>query len=173
MQIIFLPNWLTILSFIIIWPMIQVLISMVGNWIPDKYFNADSFWYRTHRCENGSRFYEKVLRIKLWKRWLPDGAKAFKVGFAKGELKETDEAYLKAFIAETCRAEFVHTIQILPFWVFGLWAPAFVIWIMLGYALMANLPCIIAQRYNRPRLKKLYTALYMKKGDIDGEYSET
>ncbi len=164
MQVMFLPDWLTIVSFIVIWPAIQVAISMIANWIPDKYFNADSFWYRSHRWEKQGKFYEKVLKIKHWKRWLPDGAKAFQVGFAKGELKQTDEVYLKAFIAETCRAEFGHTIQILPFWLFGLWAPSFVIWIMLAYALIVNLPCIIAQRYNRPRLKKLYENIYVKRG---------
>lgn len=30
-----------------------------------------------------------------------------------------------------------------------------VIWYMLAYTLLINLPCIIAQRYNRPRIKKL------------------
>jgi len=35
-----------------------------------------------------------------------------------------------------------------------------VIWIMLAYAIAANLPCILAQRYNRPRVYELLRRLY-------------
>ncbi len=89
------------------------------------------------------------------KKHIPDGAKIFRKGFPKGELEKNDEVYLKMFIAETCRSEFTHLLQIIPFWVFGLFAPPIVIWVMLIYALILNVPCIIAQRYNRPRIKKL------------------
>lgn len=54
----------------------------------------------------------------------------------------------------------MHWLGILPFWVFGLFAPPGVIWIMLAYALIVNLPCIIAQRYNRPRVYALLKKLY-------------
>ena len=73
-------------------------------------------------------------------------------GFRKKKLKTLDSDYLKAFIKETCRAEWAHWMQIIPFWLFGFWAPPPVIWFMLLYALLLNMPCIIAQRYNRPRL---------------------
>jgi hypothetical protein len=61
----------------------------------------------------------------------------------------------RRFILESKRAELVHWLAILPFWVFGLWGPPIVIPIMFVYALAVNLPCIIAQRYNRPRLLRL------------------
>lgn len=159
MQIIFLPPWLAILLVVIIWPLIQVPISAMGNSIPDSRFNTESFLFKCRKWESDGKFYTKVLKIRKWKRLLPDGAKLFKAGFEKGELKTKDPEYIEAFIKETCRAEFVHWLQILPFWIFGLWVPPFVIWIMLAYALVLNIPCIIAQRYNRPRLKKLYQRL--------------
>lgn len=159
MQIIFLPPWLAILLVVIIWPLIQVPISAMGNAIPDSRFNIESFLFKCRKWENNGKFYNKVFKIRKWKKHLPDGAKIFKAGFEKGELKTKDPKYIEAFIKETCRAELVHWLQILPFWIFGLWAPSFVIWIMLAYALALNLPCIIAQRYNRPRLKKLYQRL--------------
>ncbi len=59
------------------------------------------------------------------------------------------------FLKESCRAEFSHIIAIFPFWIFGLFAPFTVVPIMLVYALLVNVPCIIAQRYNRPRILKI------------------
>ncbi len=166
MQIIFLPPWLAILLVVVIWPLLQVPISAMGNAIPDRRFDAESFFFKSRNWEKDGKFYEKVFKIRKWKERLPDGAKLFKAGFEKGELKTKDPEYIEAFIKETCRAELVHWLQILPFWVFGLWAPPFIIWIMLAYALAANLPCILAQRYNRPRLKRIYHRLMKYKTGV-------
>lgn len=167
MRVIFLPDWITIISFVVIWPLIQVPISMIGNYIPDKKFNTDSFWFREWRWEKKWKVYENFFKIRKWKKILPDGARVFNSGFEKGELKNLTPEYLEAFIAETCRAETVHWIQMTPFWIFGLWAPSFVIWIMLIYALILNMPCIIAQRYNRPRLKNIYAGKMEKSQELN------
>lgn len=156
MRILFPPDWLIILSFVILWPAFQVSVSALSNYIPDDKFNLASFWFKGWKFENDGKFYRKFFRIHKWKRFLPDGAKLFDTGFPKGELCNTDKEYLEAFIKETCRAEASHWIQIIPFWVFGLWAPPFVIIVMFIYAMILNMPCIIAQRYNRPRLIRLY-----------------
>jgi len=156
MQVIFLPEWLMIISYIILWPMIQILIAMLGNRIDDKHFNPDNLWLKTRKWEENGLFYKRLLKVHKWKKYLPDGARTHKTGFRKKNLNNHDPEYLKAFISETGRAEIFHWLQILPFWIFGLWGPFFVIWIMLAYALIVNMPCIIAQRYNRPRLMKVY-----------------
>ncbi len=111
---------------------------------------------KNRKWENEGKFYERVFKIRKWKHLLPDGARTHKSGFRKGKLDSYKPEYLKKFIIETGRAEIFHLLQILPFWIFGLWSPAFVIWIMLAYALIVNVPCILAQRYNRPRLRKIY-----------------
>lgn len=159
MQILFLPEWLMILSYIIGWPTMQILIAMIGNKISDKHFNPNGFWLKTRKWENGGLFYKRFFKVHKWKHLLPDGAKAHKNGFEKKSLYSYEPAYLKAFIAETGRAEIFHWLQITPFWIFGLWSPPFVILIMLGYALVVNLPCIIAQRYNRPRIIRMYSKI--------------
>ena len=163
MQIIFLPGWIMIASYILLWPLMQIAIAMVGNKVSDKYFDPDCFWLRTRKWEENGDFYRRVFKVDKWKHLLPDGAKAHKAGFQKKSLNNYDPQYMKAFIAETGRAEIFHWLQIVPFWVFGLWSPAYVIWVMLGYALLVNLPCIIAQRYNRPRLVRSYEYLLKKK----------
>ena len=161
-QILFLPTWLMILSYILLWPLFQVSISLIGNKISDKNFDHNRFWLKTRKWEQDGLFYIKVFKINKWKHLLPDGAKAHKKGFQKKNMQSYDTEYMKAFIAETGRAETIHWFQIIPFWVFGLWSPPFVIWVMLGYALLVNLPCILAQRYNRPRLVKGYNYLLQK-----------
>jgi glycosyl-4,4'-diaponeurosporenoate acyltransferase len=156
MQIFFLDKWLMLLLYVLVWPLFQLPIAMLGNVVRDEKFNPNSFWLKTRKWEQNGLFYKRILKIHKWKKFLPDGAKTHKGGFTKKDLKNTDSEYLKAFIAETGRAEIFHWLQILPFWVFALWGPFFVVWIMLAYALVVNLPCIIAQRYNRPRLVRLY-----------------
>jgi glycosyl-4,4'-diaponeurosporenoate acyltransferase len=86
---------------------------------------------------------------------LPDGAALFKEGFEKKRLKETNMEYLNWFMRETCRAELTH-------WIVFLFGPLFFIWnlwwvgiVMILYASLANMPCIITQRYNRIRLRRI------------------
>ena len=105
MQVIFLPPWLAIVLSAVVWPLVQVPISALGNKIPDEKFNPGSFWFRSRSWETDGRFYERFLRIKKWKDRLPDGARLFRTGFEKGKVKSTDPEYLKAFIRETCRAD--------------------------------------------------------------------
>jgi glycosyl-4,4'-diaponeurosporenoate acyltransferase len=71
-------------------------------------------------------------------------------------------ANLQRFLTESCRAEMTHFFAILPFWLFGFIAPPEVILVMLVYAIALNMPCIIAQRYNRPRIEILMNKRYRK-----------
>jgi glycosyl-4,4'-diaponeurosporenoate acyltransferase len=87
---------------------------------------------------------------------LPDGAKWMKGrGFPKKELASRDRGYMETFVLETCRAELTHWAIMLfaPF--FFLWNKPAVGWIMIVYALVENLPLVMAQRYNRSRLLDL------------------
>jgi len=61
MQVIFLPEWLMIISYIILWPMIQILIAMLGNRIDDKHFNPDNLWLKTRKWEENGLFYKRLL----------------------------------------------------------------------------------------------------------------
>ncbi len=155
MQIFFLPKLATVALFVLLWPIFQVGFAMLSNKIADEKFNENSWFYKSHKWENNGKIYNNVFKIREWKHLLPDGAKVFKKGFKKRQLVNLDEDYLESFIKETCRAEWGHWMQIIPFWIFGLFGPFYVVFIMLAYALAMNIPCIIAQRYNRPRVKKL------------------
>ena len=86
---------------------------------------------------------------------IPDGGGLFKGGFPKKNLESSDPKYLKIFLYETKRAELTHWLTILPAPIFFLWNMWWVGIIMIAYALIANIPCILLQRYNRARLSNL------------------
>jgi glycosyl-4,4'-diaponeurosporenoate acyltransferase len=76
-------------------------------------------------------------------------------GFAKGRLTDWNAAYVDQFIVETRRAELAHWCMLCCFPIFFLWNPPWACCVMFIYALLANLPCIVAQRFNRFRLARL------------------
>lgn len=156
MQIIYFSSTLTnVLAIILLWTAIQLIVPLFCLQISDKCLSASSGIFKTFEWEKDGEFYNKVFKIKKWKHLLPDGGAATKNGFKKRHIDATSKENLCEFNTESCRAELVHWILIFPFWVIGFIAPPFVIPVMLLYALVANLPCIIAQRYNRPRISKL------------------
>ena len=79
----------------------------------------------------------------------------FAGGFAKRRLLRKDPTYLRRFAVETRRAELIHWTVLLAGPFFGLWNPPVLTVAMIAYAVIANLPCIAIQRYNRARLAAL------------------
>lgn len=142
------PVWIIVLN-VCGWLAIQLGLAWVFTKMPIHWFNPAALC----KWEHNGKFYERVLRIKRWKDWLPDAAKWFGSGFAKGALSGTSRAYLERFARETWRSELCHWTAIACTPVFFLWNPLWGGLIVVVYALAANLPCILVQRYNRARLK--------------------
>ena len=133
------------------WPVIQLGLAWAFTQMPVTWFNpgVGRAW------EQGGRFYERFLGIKHWKDWLPDAARWFGGGFAKGVLAGNAPEYLRRFIRETWRGELCHWFAMACAPVFFLWNPWWANLIMVSYALASNLPFILAQRYNRARFQRL------------------
>ena len=106
-----------------------ILSHFVGQALPRAWFSAERFPYRAAEWEKGGKVYEK-LGIKRWKDFLPDMSRIMPDMVKKKMTKQSREQGMGVLIAETCVAECVH------FWL-----------IVLG-----NVPFMIIQRYNRPRL---------------------
>lgn len=156
MRILFLSTGWTIALCFVLWIVINLSVSYICLYLPDKFFNPRSFFFRSHPFEKDGQLYEDFLKVKSWKKLLPDGGGLWKKrGYKKRHLEDFSEENLEKFLVEACRGELTHWLSILPFWVFGFFLPASATWAMLIYALVANLPCIITQRYNRPRVQKL------------------
>ncbi len=150
---LFSPAWTVGLN-VGAWLLIHFAVSYLCYRMPQSWFRLIQF--PLFGFEVTTRFYEKRLKIKKWKGLLPDGSSWFKKGFRKRHLASTTTPYLETFILESRRAELTHWLCLLPAAVlFPLWNDGQSDVIMILYALMANLPCILVQRYNRMRLERI------------------
>jgi len=157
MQIVFLSEWLTILFCFVLWAILPTFLTFLCMTLPDRYFSPNRFFFRSHRWENGGEVYNRLFRVKRWKHLLPDGAAVVKGGYKKKRLTDFSESNLRKFLVESCRAELLHVLVIALFWVFGFFVPPNALFYMFLYALATNFPCVIVQRYNRPRIIALLT----------------
>ena len=155
MRILNLSTGLTVALFFVIWPIFQFTAFHVASKIFDCYLSPYAKAFRPLAWEKNGEIYNSLFRIHRWKRYLPDGGAIVKKDFNKKKLASFSKANLEKFLEESCRAELSHFIAITPFWLFGFIAPIEVVPFMLIYALAANVPCIMAQRYNRPRIERV------------------
>lgn len=142
--------WVVVLN-VAGWPVIQFGLAWLFTRMPETWFDPPS----PGAWERGGRFYERVFAIKRWKDHLPDAALWFGVGFAKTTLTGLDPAYLRRFIRETWRGELCHWSAMGCAPLFFLWNPVWADVVMVAFALVANLPCVLAQRYNRLRFQRV------------------
>ncbi len=127
---------------------------VIGEAIPRRAFFHDRFPYRAHRWEREGRIYERI-GIQKWKDRAPDMSRVMKDMVPKRVGKAPHAKDVWVLVQETCRAEIVHlALCALSLGIFFFWMN----WIgaLLG-ALVAvcNIPFILIQRYNRPRLVSL------------------
>jgi len=139
------------------WVVIQLGLAWAFTQMDASRFNQDGFLARTRHWERKGRVYARLFGIKRWKELLPDGASWFSCGVAKARLQGKSEDVLGQFARETWRGELVHWLALLALPVFCLWNPWWAVAVNAAYAVAANLPCILVQRYNRARLNRVLT----------------
>jgi glycosyl-4,4'-diaponeurosporenoate acyltransferase len=149
--------WMLVIDFIA-WLVINLSVAGILSRLRSEAFNTETWLFKERKWEKQSSLYERLFKIKKWKSWLPDGAEVSRKAFKKKHLLTADSAYLSVFILETCRAEILHWIIFLFGFIFFIWNPWYVGIIMIIYAALTNLPCVLTQRYNRIRLKRLLLA---------------
>ncbi|MBL8024643.1 MAG: glycosyl-4,4'-diaponeurosporenoate acyltransferase [Elusimicrobia bacterium] len=154
MRILALPTLWTVLLDIVAWGAIHMGVSYLITQVPRARFDPRRFPFRPFFGETFV-IYERVFRVKSWKSLVPDAAPWFPSGFAKRSLADRSPDYLFAFSQETCRGEVAHWVTMGFAPLFFLWNPAWVGGFMVFYAVVANLPCILIQRYNRNRIGRL------------------
>lgn len=149
-----LPNlWIAVLNLLAV-PAIHLGVSWCFTKMERARFDPSAPLFRERPWEAGGEIYQRLFRIRAWKHLLPDAAPWFD-GFAKGRLADKDPAYLRAFVAETCRGEAAHYAQVPALLLTLVWNP----WpvaaaVMAVYSLLSNLPCVLLQRFTRARLRR-------------------
>ncbi len=135
--------------------LISVLSFPLGRILPKKWFRADAVPYRSYSFEAGGRIYEK-FGIRKWQNKVPDMSKLFPKWMPPKGMAGNYKGRLEVMIQETCIAEIVHTtLCVLGLYCIRLWPGVGGLLLALIYALALNLPFVIIQRYNRPRLQRL------------------
>jgi glycosyl-4,4'-diaponeurosporenoate acyltransferase len=152
-----LPKWAMVVLDVAVWGGWSAVVGYWAHRRPITAFADDSARYRLRAVEANGRLYER-LGIKRWKDRLPEAGGLFTGGFSKRSMRTRDRAVLERFVVETRRAEWTH-------WTIMSATPVFLVWnwwwvelLMVVYALAANLPCLLVQRYNRARLARLLGA---------------
>lgn len=136
-----------------------VVLGYLGHRIPPHRLDQDRGPLRLRPFETGGAWYAQRLRIKRWKDRLPEAGAAFGGGLSKRRLPGHRPTDLADFARETRRAELVHGTLVAASVAFVLWNPWWLAGVMVLYALVANGPCLLVQRYNRARVDALLTRL--------------
>lgn len=152
------------LRFVIPVAVIGILAHVIGEALPRRWFDASRFPYRAYAFERNGRFYE-ALGIRKWKNVLPDKSRIAPGTYRKairGSAQQHSAAHMERLLQETCVAECVHwaLLVISPILLFTMESPA--AYVMTPLYGLSNLPYIMIQRYNRPRLAVLSTRMQRK-----------
>ncbi len=139
----------------LVWAAWSVVVGAGVHLLPDRWFERDTWLTRPRAFEAGGRLFERV-HIRRWKDRLPDAGAVFAPGASKRALVGRSPAALARFALETRRAEYVHVAIAGLAPLFWLWNPVGLTAAMCAYALVANVPCIAIQRYNRARLARAW-----------------
>lgn len=133
---------------------ISVLAFFVGRILPKNWFMWNKYPY--HKKSFEEKLYRK-LKIGKWQNYMLDMSKIFKnIMPAKAIKGKPNKETLTLMLRETCIAECIHkTESLLGFFCMFIWRDLGGIIISLIYFLIGNLPYILIQRYNRPRLVRL------------------
>jgi glycosyl-4,4'-diaponeurosporenoate acyltransferase len=134
-------------------PILQLAIAWAFTKMSPRRFARD---YRIYGVQGWEvDLYRRRLLIRRWKRMLPDGAVWVGGNFRKGVMRGYDTVYLRQFVKETRRAEAAHWLMLACLPIFFLWNPRWAWSVMALYAMVANIPCILVQRYNREIVRRL------------------
>ena len=132
-----------------------IVSHVLGESIDRDSIQFEKFPFAPYRWESEGRFYKK-LRIEAWKRALPDKSRYMRTMVKKNLGEDRSSKHTKRLIEETCVAELVHWLLLLAGPLFRLISDSvFGLIASILYSL-SNVPFIMIQRYNRPRLIAFY-----------------
>ena len=132
-----------------------IVAFFVGRVLPKKWFRADLFPYRTLKFEDEGHFYDK-FSVRKWQNKVPDMSKILPFMMPPKKLTGNYKERLPRMLQETCVAELIHMLNcVAGLYCLKLYPGIGGVIIYLIYVFLLNLPFVVIQRYNRPRLMKL------------------
>ncbi len=144
-----------LITCMVYWALLGIASFLIGRILPKSWFHADHFPYKTFRWEKNGRIYNK-LHIRKWQNHVPDMSKVFPHLMLEKKMTTNYLQDLPLMIQETCIAEFIHFILCFAgLYCLRLWPGIGGVIMTILYIVLGNIPYILIQRYNRPRLFKL------------------
>lgn len=130
-----------------------VVSFVLGRLVPKRWFHAERWPWR---CAAWETKLWTLLRVKRWQARVPDMSSLLPHLMPEKKLTRETCADLPRMLEETCVAEGTHALLCLAgLYMLRLWPGTGGAVLTLAYILPGNLPFIIIQRYNRPRLQRL------------------
>ena len=126
---------------------------LLGRVFPKHWLHPDRFPFRTYAWEETLW---KALQIRKWQAKVPDMSRLLPKLMPAKALTQKTAQDLPLMIEETCVAELTHGLLCLAgLFLLKLWPGLGGVILTACYILLGNLPFLLIQRYNRPRLQRL------------------
>lgn len=139
----------------------SLAVFIIGLFVPRSWFDPSNCLFREKKWEQGGKVYNKI-KISKWKSKLPDMSKYVKRLLSKRLNGNDSVEDITNLLKETCVAEVAHIVLcVLSLGMFLVWEGEGGAICCLLYAI-GNIPYIMIQRYNRPRLMKMLNRLERK-----------
>lgn len=141
----------------------------LGRMLPKGWFHGDRFPFHSFPFERDGKIYEK-LNIKRWQKKVPDMSRILPKVMPPKRMGADYAVRLPRMVQETCVAELIHSLLcICALACLDLWQGVGGIIVTLVY-ILANLPFIFIQRYNRPKLMRVMEKCNrtIKKAAVEG-----
>ena len=143
-------NFLLCLTYIATLGLVSFLL---GRELPKSWLRPDAFPFRTYAWEETLW---KALKIRSWQAKVPDMSKVFPKLMPAKALTQKTAQNLPLMIEETCVAELTHGLLCFAgLYLLKIWPGIGGVILTVIYILLGNLPFLLIQRYNRPRLQRL------------------
>lgn len=150
-------SYFIVLLFSILSTIVEILIdgicAKIIHGLNDKHFDYSLKIYKQRKFE---KKLFKIIKIHEWKDKIPEIGK-MACNFGKDKLEDSsDISYLNLFIKETCVGEMVHLFSMI-FGILVIFILPINYWLWIGLIvciinIVLNIPLLLIQRYNRPRL---------------------
>jgi glycosyl-4,4'-diaponeurosporenoate acyltransferase len=141
---------------------VSIIVFLIGRIFPRNWINENCFLFKSFKWEKEGKVYEK-LKIKKWKTKLPDASillsRIIPKLYPTKRMKNSEKEKAIILVKESCVAEGTHkVVSILGFFCIYIWKSIGGLSVAVVFYLF-NVPFILIQRFNRPRLKKLANKL--------------
>ena len=154
---------MTLIRSIIYIAVMGILAHVIGEALPRRWFHPERAPFAPMKWERNGRVYN-WMHIQKWKDHLPDMSRVMKDMVPKQVSHHISYEHIRRLIAETCVAEVIHAALFVLSFPIGFLLNNAVAWTVAALSALSNIPFILIQRYNRPKLMATAQRMEKRKG---------